>query len=348
MRQRTAIRRWQAGSQSSWRSERGITRRQFSRALAAAAVFWRADGAAAQTGNPYPAQPIRIIVPFAAGGLPDTVARIVGSSLQTGLKQTVVVENRPGSGGGAAAVVVERAPADGYQLIITDNSFLSTNPYLYKQLAYDPQDFITVAQIATAPLFLALHPSVPARSFSEFIDYVRANPGKTNYGSSGIGTMHHLSMEAIKAHYKLDMTHVPFRGAGESVPALLGGHVSALFSAYPALSGGMESKQAIIVASNGAKRSSLLRDVPAVAEFIPGFDFASRIGIFARSGTSDMVVDLLSSSIIAITADENAINRFAVLGIEAAGSRPDEFKKILKDETERVAATVKSAGIEPQ
>ena len=138
---------------------------------------------------------------------------------------------------------------------------------------------MTIAQIATAPLFLALHPSVPARSMEEFIQYARANPGKINYGSSGIGMMHHLSMEAIRAHYKLVMTHIPFRGAGESVPALLGGHVGALFSAYPALSGGVESKQAILVASNGMRRSPQLPDVPAVAEFIPGFDFDSRIGV---------------------------------------------------------------------
>jgi tripartite-type tricarboxylate transporter receptor subunit TctC len=309
---------------------------------------WRIDSCIAQTHDAYPNQVIRLIVPYAAGGLPDTIARVVAASLQARLKQTVVVENRPGSGGGNAAAIVERLPADGYQLIVTDNSFLSTNPHLYKQLVYDPHDFMTVAQIAVAPLFLALHPGVPARSVSEFIDYVRANPGKINYGSSGIGTMHHLSMEAIKAHYKLDMTHVPFRGTGESVPALLGGHIAALFSAYPALSGGVESNQAIIIASNGAKRSPLLPDVPAIAEFIPGFDFASRIGVFARAGTPDAIIDVISKNIVAITADQDTISRFAAVGIEAAGSAPEEFQAALQDEIRRVAATVKTAGIEPQ
>jgi tripartite-type tricarboxylate transporter receptor subunit TctC len=185
------------------------------------ATFALIGPGSAQPRDDYPSQTLKLIVPFAAGGLPDTVARIVATSLQTRLKQTVAVENRPGSGGGAAAVAIASAPPDGYQLIVTDNSFLSTNPYLYRQLPYSLKEFITVAQVANAPLFLALHPKVPAKTMKEFIDYARSNPGKIDYGSSGVGTMHHLSMEAIKAHFKLDMAHVPFRGTGQSVPACL-------------------------------------------------------------------------------------------------------------------------------
>jgi tripartite-type tricarboxylate transporter receptor subunit TctC len=205
------------------------------------ATFALSGPGSAQPRDDYPSQTLKLIVPFAAGGLPDTVARIVATSLQTRLKQTVVVENRLGSGGGTAAVA--SAPPDGYQLIVTDNSFLSTNPYLYKQLPYSPKDFVTVAQVANAPLFLALHPKVPAKTMKEFIDYAKSNPGKIDYGSSGVGTMHHLSMEAIKAHFKLDMAHIPFRGTGQSVPALLGGHVGALFSAYPSLGGGLRASR---------------------------------------------------------------------------------------------------------
>jgi tripartite-type tricarboxylate transporter receptor subunit TctC len=312
------------------------------------ATFVLIGQVSAQPRDDYPSQTVKLIVPFAAGGLPDTVARIVAASLQTRLKQTVVVENRLGSGGGTAAVAVASAPADGYQLIVTDNSFLSTNPYLYKQLPYNPKDFVTVAQVANAPLFLALHPKVPAKTMNEFIDYARGNPGKIDYGSSGVGTMHHLSMEAIKAHFKLDMAHIPFRGTGQSVPALLGGHVGALFSAYPSLSGGVESKQVTIVAGNGAKRSQQFPDVPAVAEFIPGFDFASRIGIFARAGTPDSVFNLISAHVMAIANEADTISRFSAVGIEAAGSRPDEFRKVLEEEIRRVEATVKAAGIQPQ
>jgi tripartite-type tricarboxylate transporter receptor subunit TctC len=303
---------------------------------------------AAHSEQAYPSQIIRLIVPFAAGGLPDAIARIITPSLQDRLKQTVLVENRPGSGGGVAAIAAASAPADGYQFILTDNSFLSTNPLLYKQLNYDPKDFVTVAQIAHAPLFFAVHPKIPAKTMQEFIDYARANPGKINYGSSGIGTMHHLSMEAIKAALKLEMTHVPFRGTGQSVPALLGGHVDTLFSAYPSLSGAVQSREVTIVASNAAKRSPQLPDAPAVAEFIPGFDFASRIGLFARRGTSDAILRRLSEEIIEIAKEPETIDRFAVVGIDAAGSGPEEFRRVLDAEIRRVEATVKAAGIQPQ
>ncbi len=296
----------------------------------------------------YPSQIIRLVVPFAAGGLPDTIARIIAPSLEAKLKQTIVVENRPGSGGGIAAQAIALAPADGYQFIVTDNSFLSTNPFIYKQLSYNPKDFITVAQVAHAPLFLAVHPKLPVKSMKEFIDYVRANPGKVNYGSSGIGTLHHLSMEALKADQKLEMAHVPFRGTGQSVPALLGGHVEALFSAYPSLSGAADGKQVTILAGNAAKRSVLLPDVPAIAEFIAGFDFASRIGIFAKFGTPEPILSLISSKVIEVTQEPDVIRRFAIAGIEAAGSRPEEFQKVLTDETKRVEAAVRAAHIEPQ
>jgi tripartite-type tricarboxylate transporter receptor subunit TctC len=319
----------------------------FFAAVISLACIWN-DRVAAQTREGYPNQVIRLIVPFAAGGLPDTVARIIAAPMQARLKQTVIVENRPGAGGAVAASYVESQPADGYQLIVTDNSFLSTNPYLYRELTYNPNNFIAVAQIANAPLFLALHPIVPAKTMNEFIDYAKSNPGKINYGSSGIGTMHHLSMEAIKAYYHLEMTHVPFRGTGYSVPALLGGQVGALFSAYPSLSAGIENKQITLIASNGARRSPQMPNVPTVAEFITGFDFASRIGIFARSGTPADVVDLISKTIIAITGEKDTIDRLAALGIEAAGSGPEEAQKVLRDEIARVAAVVKSAGIEPQ
>ena len=302
----------------------------------------------ARAQEAYPNRAIKLIVPFAPGGLPDTSARIVGAGLESRLKQPVVVENRPGSGGGNAAIALMNAPADGYQFIVSDNSFLSINPFMYKVLQYDPKEIITVAQVATAPLFLATNPNLPVKTMQEFIDYARAHPGKINYGSSGIGTAHHLSMEAIKAELKLDMIHVPFRGTGESVPALLGGHVDALFSAYPSLSGAVGKKLVTLIATNGAKRWPELPDVPAVAEFIPGFDFASSIGIFERAGTPEAVVQRVAAAAIAVTEEAETRARFAAVGIEATGLGPLEFHKVLDAEIARVAATVKVAGITPE
>jgi tripartite-type tricarboxylate transporter receptor subunit TctC len=301
-----------------------------------------------QAQDSYPDRAIKLIVPFAPGGLPDTVARIVGAGLQDRLKQPVVVENRPGSGGGVAAVALMNAPADGYQFIVSDNSFLSINPFMYKELPYDPKEITTVAQVATAPLFLATNPNLPVKTLQEFIDYARANPGKINYGSSGIGTAHHLSMEAIKAELKLDMVHVPFRGTGESVPALLGGHVDALFSAYPSLSGAVGKKLVIILATNGAKRWPELPDVPAVAEFIPGFDFASRISIYARANTPDPIVQRVAAEAVAVTREPDTMARFSAVGVEADGLGPIESHKVLAAEIARVTTTVKAAGITPQ
>src|ERR1700724_2789821 len=166
------------------------------------------------------AQPIRFFVQAAPGGLPDTVARIVARRLQERLKGTIVVENRPGANGGVAAAALTAGPADGYTFLITDGAIVSINPVLYSKIPYSPRDLLPVALLARAPLFLAVHPSVPVKTMAEFIAYVRANPGKLNYGSSGVGSTHHLSMEALKAALKLDITHVPFKGTGESVPAL--------------------------------------------------------------------------------------------------------------------------------
>ncbi len=296
----------------------------------------------------YPNQGIRFIVPFAAGGLPDTVARIVAQGLQERIKQSVVVENRAGGGGSVGANALTAAPADGYQFIVTDNSFLSINPFMYKSLAYNPKDFVTVARLAQAPLFLAVHPKLPVKSMKEFIDYAKANPGRINYGSSGVGSTHHLSMEAIKAQLKLDMAHVPFKGTGQSVPALLGGHVDVLFSAYPSLSGAVGGKQVTLIATNSLKRYTQAPDIPAVSEFIPNFDFAPMIGIFAKAGTPDAIMERIAKEAIEVTKDPAVIKRFTAAGIEAAGVGPAEFRKALDGEIARVQATVKAANIQPQ
>src|SRR5262245_35221239 len=179
----------------------------------ALAVIGLFGAAPADAQAQYPNQPVKLVVPFSAGGLPDTVARIVGQKLQERLGQNVVIENRPGAGGNVAATALVGGPADGYTLMVTDGSMFTINPKLMKQLTYDPdKDFVPVVQLARGPLFLAAHPKLPVSTFKEFIDYARANPGKINYGSSGLGTTHHLTMEAVKAALKLDMAHVPFKG----------------------------------------------------------------------------------------------------------------------------------------
>jgi tripartite-type tricarboxylate transporter receptor subunit TctC len=309
-------------------------------ALAACLVPGPADSQTA-----YPSQAIKLMVPNPAGGLPDTVARIVGRRLQERLQQSVVVENRPGANGRVAVAALLNAPADGYTLLVTDGSIITINPQLYASLAYDTKDILPVAMLARAPLFLAVHPKVPVATVSEFIAYAKAHPGEINYGSSGVGSTHHLSMEAMNAALKLAMTHVPFKGTGESVPALIGGHIEVLFSAYPSLSGAADANQVKLLATNGATRSAQAPNLPSLAEFIPGFDFAPVIGIFAHAGTPPDIVQKLAAEGQAAVKEADLIKQLAVVGVEPAGAGPQDFAAVLQAETRRVAAAVEAAGI---
>jgi tripartite-type tricarboxylate transporter receptor subunit TctC len=292
-----------------------------------------------------PSRSIKFIIPYAAGGLPDTVARIVGRRLQERLGQTVVVENRPGASGGIAVNALIGSPADGHTFVVSDGAILSVNPQVYSKLPYDPKDVAPVAYLAQAPLILAIHPNVPADTIKEFIEYVRARPGQLNYGSSGVASIHHISMEGFKFALKLNMTHVPFKGTGESVPALLGGHIDALFSAYPSLSGAAGTYRVKLLASNGATRSAQTPDLPAISEFIPGYNFASTVGIYARAGSSAVAMQKMAAETTAVVREPDVISQFAVVGVEPRGGGPEEFDRALKDEFERVGKVVKTTGI---
>jgi len=312
-------------------------------ALAAMLTSSRAEGQAA-----YPSQAVRIIVPNPAGGLPDTVSRIVGRRLQERLQQSVVVENRPGANGRVAVSALLNVAADGHHLLVSDGSIVSINPLLYANLSYDPKDLQPIAMLARAPLFLAIHSKVPAANMAEFIAYAKARPGQLNYGSSGVGSTHHLSMEAMMSSLKLSMTHVPFKGTGESVPALVGGHIDVLFSAYPSLSGAADGNEVKLLATNGAERSSQAPDLPTISEFVPGFDFAPVIGIFGRAGIPRDVVEKIAAEALAALSEPDLVRQLAGVGVEAAGAGPEGFAAVLQAETGRVAETVRRADIKPR
>jgi tripartite-type tricarboxylate transporter receptor subunit TctC len=305
--------------------------------------------APAQAPAGYPAKSIRFVVPYAPGGLPDTVARVIAQRLQDRIGQTVVVENKPGANGAVAAAAIAQGPADGYTFLVTDGSMFSINPKIYAKLDYNPsRDFIPVALIARAPLFLAAVPNLPASSLKDFIAYAKANPGKVNYGSSGIGSTHHLTMEAIKAEYKLDIVHVPFKGTGQSVPALVGGQVEVLWSAYPSLAGFVKDNRVKFLATNAARRSPLAPDTPAVAEMIAGFDFAPIVGILAPAGTPKGIVDKVAAEVVAVTKSPDTQKQLAGSGIEAVGGGSDEYAKAIADENARMGKAIEAAGIKPE
>jgi tripartite-type tricarboxylate transporter receptor subunit TctC len=305
--------------------------------------------ALAQAPAGYPSKPIRFVVPYAAGGFPDTVARIVAQRLQDRIGQSVVIDNRPGANGGVAASALLSSPADGYSFLVTDGSMFSINPKLYTKLTYDPtRDFLPVALVARASLYLAVHPKLPVSTFKEFVDYARARPGQVNYGSSGIGSTHQLTMEALKADLKLDMVHVPFKGTGQAVPALIGGQVDVLWSAYPSLAGFVKEGRVKLLANNASQRSPLAPDVPTVAETIPGFDFAPIVGVFAPVGTPKAMIDKIAADIVAVAKLPEAQTQFTAAGIDVVAGGPDDYAKAIADENARLAKAIQAAGLKAE
>lgn len=297
----------------------------------------------------YPSKTIRFVVPYAPGGLPDTVARVVAQRLYEKIGQPVVIENRPGANGAVAAGALSSAAPDGYTFLVTDGSMFSINPKLYTKLGYNPsKDFVPVALIARAPLFLASNPSLPVKTFDEFISYVKAHPGKVNYGSSGIGSTHQLTMEAVKFEFGLDMTHIPFKGSGQSVPALIGGQVEVLWSAYPSLAGFVKDGRVKLLATNGAQRSSEAPDVPAVAEQVQGFDFAPIVGALAPNGTPKAIIDKISAEIVAVSKMPDTQSALAKSGVEAVGVGSAEYAEAITRENARMAKAIDAAGIKPE
>jgi tripartite-type tricarboxylate transporter receptor subunit TctC len=303
----------------------------------------------ARAQGAYPNRPIKFVVPYAAGGLPDTVARIFAQRLGDKLGQSVVVDNRPGANGVVAAQAIATAPKDGYTFLVTDGSMFSVNPAIYKNLGYDyKRDFMPVSLAARAPLYLAVNPKVPVNNFAEFVALVRAKPGTLNYGSSGIGSTHHLTMEALKASLNLQITHIPFKGTGQSVPALIGGQVDVLFSALPSLAGFVKGGQVKLIANNAATRSSQEPNVPAIAETIPGFDFAPIVGILAGTGTPASAIDRIASEMALIVKMPEVIQLLTNAGIEPIGSGPTEYNKAVVGENDRLAKAIVASSIKPE
>jgi tripartite-type tricarboxylate transporter receptor subunit TctC len=311
-------------------------------ALFAALAFTGAPAVA----QSYPVKPIRIIVPFAAGGLPDTIARVVGKHTGDSLGQPMVVENRPGAASIAATEVVARAQPDGYTLLMTDAGQVAINPHLYPKLPYDPlKDLVPVSLLATSSLFITVNAAFPANSFTEFLAYVRANPGKINYGSAGIGSVLHLGLAAITSEYGLDMVHVPYKGTGEAIPALLTGQIDVLYSALPSMVQHIKAGKVKILAASSVRRSPQAPNVPTVAEMgFAGYDFGPEMGITAPARTPESIVAKLAGELSRSLKNPEVAQRFADLGINPVGSSPSAYAEAIKVSYERYGRVVKTSG----
>jgi tripartite-type tricarboxylate transporter receptor subunit TctC len=302
--------------------------------------------AAAVHAQGYPNRPLKVIVPYAPGGLPDTIARLVGAKLSESLGQQMVVENLPGAGGINGVNEVVKAQPDGYTLLIADVGQVAINPHLFSKLPYQPlKDLAPVSLIGTSPLYLVAHPSVPANSLKELVALAKKEPGKLNYGSSGIGSIHHLATEALKSGFGIDLVHVPYKGTGQSVPALLGGQVALLYSALPSIAGHLKDGKVRMLAISTAKRSAATPDVPTVAEVgIPGYDFVAEIGMLAPTGTPREVVNRLAGDMAKAVKMPDVVQRMAQLGIDPVASTPEAYGQINKAANDKYAAIVKATG----
>jgi tripartite-type tricarboxylate transporter receptor subunit TctC len=320
-----------------------------SAAAIACLSFFVASLALAQAPQ-FPSRPVTVIVPYAAGGLPDTVARVLGQKLGDKWGQPVVVDNRPGGNGVVAAQALASKPADGYTLMITDGTMFSVNQFIYAKLPYDSvKDFTFISLIARAPLFLAVLPSLPASNFTEFVAMARAKPGFYTYGSSGIGSIHHLTMESIKGSLGIDLLHVPFKGTGQSIPALVGGQVNAVWSAIPSIAGFVKEGKLKLIAVNSEKRSSLAPDIATVAETsIPGFDFAPNIGISGPADLPPAIVAKIAADVADALKDATLVERLKVLGIDAVGAGPREYAALLAADRVRFEKVIKLAGMKAE
>jgi tripartite-type tricarboxylate transporter receptor subunit TctC len=326
-----------------------MNQRRYSLAFAALAVCAMALPMLSQAQSAYPNKPIKFVVPYSPGGLPDTVARIFAQRLGDKLGQSVVVDNKPGANGVVAAQTLASSPKDGYTFLVTDGSMFSINPAIYKNLGYDyKKDFVPVSLAARAPLYLAVNPKLPVNTLQEFIALAKAKPGTVNYGSSGVGSTHHLTMEAMKVALGLDLTHVPFKGTGQSVPALIGGQVEVLFSALPSLAGFVKAGQVKLLANNAAQRSSQAPNVPAIAEIIPGFDFAPIVGVLAATGTPASAIDRIAAEMALIAKMPEVIQTLNNAGIEPIGGGPADYNKAILGENDRLAKAIAAAGVKSE
>jgi tripartite-type tricarboxylate transporter receptor subunit TctC len=307
--------------------------------------------AMAPTGSraEYPEQRITVVVPFPAGGATDAIARTIGADLSTRLGQTVTVENRAGGGTVVGTEAVVRSRPDGYTLLFHSGT-LAIDLTFKKNLSYDVRkDLIPITKAAWGPYAVLVHKDVPVRTLAELIAYAKANPEKLNMGSAGIGTMGHLASAYLTARSGIKLTHIPFRGSGPALTAVMGGQLEVLldppFTALPAIQSGNVRALAV----TGEKRSPLLPDVPTVAELgFPGFAAGHWGGFFAPAGTPPAVIAKLNSALVASLQNPKVREVLRGQGLEILGNTPDQFRKEIADEIELWAKVIKDAGIKSE
>jgi len=308
-----------------------------------AASLWITSAALAAD---YPTRPVNLVVAFTPGGPSDVLARIIGRKLEAILGQPFVIENRPGAGGNVAAEQVAHAAPDGYTLLNGNNSILATNAALYKKINFDPEaDFVPISLMGSQANVLVVNPAVPAKTMAELIALVKANPGKYNFASSGHGAAAHLAGELFKAEAKVDIIHVPYKGAAPALQDVIAGHVHMMFATAASVVAHIRDGKVRPLAVTTLKRTAVMPDIPTVDELgLKGFDATTWHGLVVPAKTPKEVVATLHKATVAALNDASVKAQLGDLGVDIVGSTPEEFAAYIKAEIPKWTAIVKASG----
>ncbi len=301
-----------------------------------------AGGAVAQT---FPSKPIRIVVPFTPGGPNDILARMIGQRYTAVWGQQTLVDNRPGGGTVIGTDIVAKAPADGHTLLMVSTSH-AANPSLMSKLPFDTlRDFVSVGQAVSSPNVLVVHPSVPARNTRELLDIAKARPGQITFASGGSGAATHLAGELLKIMGGVEMTHIPYKGAGPATIDLISGQVTWMFGTILPTIPHVRSGKLRALAVSGKRRAEILPEVPTVAEHVPGFEASSWYGVFAPAGTPAEVIIKLNQEMARALTPVEVRQRLAAEGTEVVAGNPEDFMQLFRAEAAKWARVIKQAGI---
>jgi tripartite-type tricarboxylate transporter receptor subunit TctC len=294
----------------------------------------------------YPSKPVRVLVGYPPGGLPDTMARLIAARLSESLGQQVLIDNRPGAGGSLACEAAAKSPPDGYTLVAVDLGQSAINMALYPKLPYDTlRDFTPVSLLGTSPFFLAAHAGAGIGSFQDLVKQAKARPGTLTYGSSGNGSPPHLAMEILKHAAGLDLVHVPFKGSGQSLPALISGQVQLLFTVLPTTAAAIKAGQVRLLGLASEARNAQAPEVPTFAELgVKGVRILPSVGILAPAATPRPIVSQLAAEVAKAVRHPETLKRFAALGIDPVGNAPDAYAVMLKEDIAYYANAVKVTG----
>ncbi|MCE2948860.1 MAG: Bug family tripartite tricarboxylate transporter substrate binding protein [bacterium] len=314
--------------------------------LSVAMLVAAASDALAQA---WPAKPIRIVVPYAAGGPLDDVARTIGVRMTETFGQTVVVDNRGGAGGSLGADMVARSAPDGYTILLGNSGPMTINPNLMKKIPYDAvKDFAPMSLVLNSPMLMVVHPSLPVKTVADLVNLARKRPNELNYASAGVGNLQHLGMESVQASAGIRMNHVPYKGAAPAFIDIFGGRIELMFANIVGAMPHVKAGKLRAIAVSSAKRSSALPDVPSVGETIKGFDMTAWMGLFGAAGTPKDIVNRVSSEVARIVQLPDVRTRMLGQGAEPVGGTPQELADLMARETALYAKIIKASGIQAE